>query len=1337
MQQAKRAAATLAVWAMAFAGVAATSAGTVPMLSSSVLARTAIKVPEPAAPKVAFTDGQADIHEVSVAGASERLDASEPQPWKGADSASFRAELSAGFGSPSLAYVSSKDRQQGDVYIVRSDTGGRQHQRITCDDDAQEFHPVLSPDGNMLAYASNATGNLDVWLVRVEDHPDDCPQAMRLTQSDAADTWPTWSPDSSAIIFSSTREDPLGDLFQLPVPDLDGTSGTSEASLIQLTAGPDADTQPAAFRRTDGIESSGSAWVAFTTTLFEQSGSLAVLELPSAGARKPQVFPLWPAAEPGTRLAQGYGSSEAAWSPYGDRIAFTSTREDPSGDVLIAALDFDKGPPEIDPARLVTVAADPGAAESHAAWLGMDGDYASIGFTSRTASADISDANASDGSARRVILRAALDDAGPAYSPDGTSVAWSQEVSQVRGATPRVLYRSQADGKDAGMLNYERGDKDVDVDPVWAPDSRRIAFTRYAWTGQDYSDPATWIVDLKADREQGARAPSRRVGDAPPVGVSYGEENPTWSPDGLFLAVDRRYAPDLKIELKAPKSANSGEEIGVVATITNVGRVPTNPANVVLDLPQGVSVSARSSCTSVVETDTCPVGPLPPGASSVQEWTVSGSVAGRKRIAVRLNLSGDSDSKNDAGESVVDIVAGDLQVTLPEKMTLDLGQSVDVTATIANNGPGRTDATSVTFSPSRGLNLTDPTERCTPEGRGIRCAIPSLTPRDRPIEWTISIRAQEWGTKNVTGTVANVIGETMLANNTAVTTVDVPEVIVEGPSPSEGEETPPPTTPPQHQIELRLLSSTNPAHGVSKAGILPAQSLLTLSPPRESISSPPELWVLNAATGEATPLEVPGQCAVECPVAGAHPAWSPDGTRIVLTDRGMLAAVTLKDDDGANGPDVPHAAASIAAVTGFDATGAPTASRREIRSAEDPAWAVDGTEIYFTGQPAGQPDHPGIYSVRRDGSNVRPVVQGRGPETQPALQPWADLAIKLAGDPATVPQGNTATLKASVVNNGPSPAAAAKVLVEVPEGMTALKTTPDGCEVSARSVQCNLGERLDKGAAVDIKVEVRTDAAGEHVSTATVTAGTPDPSPADNQATTHTRTPGGDSSADVAVELTLQLNEGWTGGRPATATAKITNNGPATASGISIKASTTGPLTYEPADGCTDAGCPTDNLDSGASREVKLKFSLPESDPTEGVSAQSAEISVEASTKSTDPKLENNKESEGFTVRQPGVSIYPAVAKPGDVVTIVVEGLPKGAPVIFAWSKGIPPDSTEIKHEGTDLRRGLLLVRRDQLGRRDIIVTSAGKDKLFGELRAPVLVVARPMTPSPDLIGRG
>jgi hypothetical protein len=285
-------------------------------------------------------------------------------------------------------------------------------------------------------------------------------------------------------------------------------------------------------------------------------------------------------------------------------------------------------------------------------------------------------------------------------------------------------------------------------------------------------------------------------------------------------------------------------------------------------------------------------------------------------------------------------------------------------------------------------------------------------------------------------------------------------------------------------------------------------------------------------------------------------------------------------------------------------------------------------------------------------------------------------------------------------------------------------------------VECILDKRLEKGASVTIDVQVKGEAEGEHASTATVTAETPDPRPADNQSTATTRIPG-DSTVDIAVELILSQREGWTGGKPATANAKVTNKGPAAASGVSIRVSSTGPLTFQATDACADAVCPLGSLDSGASREVELKFNLPESEPLGGASSRRAEIIVEAGTSSTDTTQENNTDREGFTVHQPGVTVYPAVAKPGDVVTVVVEGLPPDAPVKFAWSKGIQPDPRQIEADGTELRRGLLLVRRDQLGTREIIVTSADGEKLFGEIRARVLVVARPVAPMPDFIGRG
>ena len=58
--------------------------------------------------------------------------------------------------------------------------------------------PAVSPDGRLLAYSSNQTGNLDIWVRPVDGGGD----PIELTNDPADDTQPDWAPDGSGLLFA-------------------------------------------------------------------------------------------------------------------------------------------------------------------------------------------------------------------------------------------------------------------------------------------------------------------------------------------------------------------------------------------------------------------------------------------------------------------------------------------------------------------------------------------------------------------------------------------------------------------------------------------------------------------------------------------------------------------------------------------------------------------------------------------------------------------------------------------------------------------------------------------------------------------------------------------------------------------------------------------------------------------------------------------------------------------------------------------------------------------------------------------------------------------------------
>jgi Tol biopolymer transport system component len=94
-----------------------------------------------------------------------------------------------------------------DIYVMSSD--GSNVVRLT-DDPAEEFVPVWSPDGSLIAFVRN-TQSTPVMNPAVFTMNPDGTDVRQVSSGDGgSDFWPSWSPDGKQIVFAAIRNEDWG-----------------------------------------------------------------------------------------------------------------------------------------------------------------------------------------------------------------------------------------------------------------------------------------------------------------------------------------------------------------------------------------------------------------------------------------------------------------------------------------------------------------------------------------------------------------------------------------------------------------------------------------------------------------------------------------------------------------------------------------------------------------------------------------------------------------------------------------------------------------------------------------------------------------------------------------------------------------------------------------------------------------------------------------------------------------------------------------------------------------------------------------------------------------------
>ncbi|MGW6449149.1 VWA domain-containing protein [Lentzea sp. NPDC055074] len=359
-----------------------------------------------------------------------------------------------------------------------------------------------------------------------------------------------------------------------------------------------------------------------------------------------------------------------------------------------------------------------------------------------------------------------------------------------------------------------------------------------------------------------------------------------------------------------------------------------------------------------------------------------------------------------------------------------------------------------------------------------------------------------------------------------------------------------------------------------------------------------------------------------------------------------------------------------------------------IARPRDAAWLPDGTRLVFASADVEEPAD--LWTVPVQGGTPRLLTRNA---SQPTVQRLPRLTVTTTATPAEIPFNGMTTIEVTVANTGFAPAPAT-LTVTMPPG---LRGGPAGA---------NLGS-IAPGQRRVVSGDATGTTAGEHEVTAAV-----------GTITSRVTVKVLERTGSLSLVVTASPQPAFVGGDDVTVTFTVLNSSGSTLTDVRVVAS---------AFGC-EPECLVGTLGPDGRTEVELTIPA-----TQAVDRELVGVVVATG---PDEIASDNVASTQIVVRQPVITLDQQAGPLGGVVSAQGKDFPPGARIRLGWSPGISETPGELTTADGTFTAQMLVFHNDTEGPRQALVATVEGTR-FGEVRSGDFLVLPNTSQPSDFIERG